>query len=77
MVSVSLDVILEELSPAFDSDPGHHAVFALFLTVRHICNFGSKALLRKPDPPRHRHSALGEVHALTYTTFFVPLILRE
>lgn len=76
MVSVSLGLILEGLSPTYDPDPAI-MLCLLFLTVRYICNFGSKAPYTKSDSPRHRHLALEEVHALTYTTFFVPWIPHE
>lgn len=46
MVSVSLGLILEGLSPGFDLDPAIMLCF-LFLTVSYTCSFGNEAVLCK------------------------------
>lgn len=48
----------------------HHAVVALFLTVRYICSLGPRPCYINPDPSRHRHSAL---NALTKHNNFGPI----
>lgn len=46
MVSVSLGLILETLSPGFDLDPAMVLCFLCF-AVRYVCSFGNKAVLCK------------------------------
>lgn len=68
MVSMSLDLILSGLSPAFGPDTAI-MLCLLFLAVRYICSLGARLCYTNPDPPRHRHSAL---NALTKHNNFGP-----